>query len=99
MDPDKWADLMAQMRGDFSHERDPERRRILEKLSKRGMSFGGGGSMDTEQLRNMEKMLDGINLDAQKFKGGGAGADAGEGSPFASASSMDDADVDAEDKM
>ena len=50
-------DLMRQMRGDFSGEPDPEKRRILEKLAKKGMSFGGGNSMDLEQLKNME-MLD-----------------------------------------
>ena len=31
----------------------------LEKLQKKGMSFGGGNDMDIEQLRNMEKMMDG----------------------------------------
>ena len=30
----------------YSSLQDPERRRILEKLAKRGMSFGGGGSME-----------------------------------------------------
>ena len=46
-------EMMRQMRGDFSGEKDPERRRILEKLAKKGMSFGGGSSMDTEQLKNL----------------------------------------------
>lgn len=55
----KIEELMRQMRGDFSGEKDPERRRILEKLQKKGMSFGGGNDMDLEQLRNMEKMMDG----------------------------------------
>lgn len=43
-------EMLRQMRGDFSGETDPERRRILEKLAKKGMSFGGGGNMDTEQV-------------------------------------------------
>ena len=62
MDPAEWAKLMAQMRGDFSYESDPEKKRILEKLAARGMSLGGGMDMSIEQLRNMEKMLDGINV-------------------------------------
>jgi len=67
----KMAEMLRQMKGDFSGEKDPERRRILEKLAKRGMSFGGGNSMDTEQLKNMEKMLDGLG-DSMPGKGGGA---------------------------
>jgi hypothetical protein len=73
MDKDEWARLMGTMNGDFSYEKDPERRRILEKLSKKGMSFGGGTNMDTEQLRNMEKMLDGLHSGKA---GPGAAADA-----------------------
>ena len=42
----KMEEMLRQMKGDFSGEKDPERRRILEKLAKRGMSFGGGGSME-----------------------------------------------------
>ena len=73
MDQDKWEDMLAQMRGDFSREKDPERRRILEKLKRKGMSFGGGNDMDIEQLRNMEKMMDGLGSGG--FGGaGGAGA-------------------------
>ena len=68
----QYDDLLRQMKGDFSGEKDPERRRILEKLAKKGMSFGGGANMDTEQLRNMEKMLDGINM-------GGMGGKFGDG--------------------
>ena len=56
----KMEELLRQMRGDFSGEKDPEKRRILEKLSKKGMSFGGGSSMDTEQLKKMEAMLDNL---------------------------------------
>lgn len=96
----KMDDLLRQMRGDFSGEKDPERRRILEKLAKRGMSFGGGSTMDTEQLRNMEKMMDGINMDG--FKGGDAAGGAGsmddptaEGVELNDESSMEDV----EDKM
>ena len=69
MDPKEWARLMAQMRGDFSDEEDPEKRRILGKLKAKGMSFGGGNDMDIEQLRNMEKMMDGMG----GMMGGGGG--------------------------
>jgi len=58
MDPAEWARMMAQMRGDFSHEKDPEKRKILSKLKASGMSFAGGSDMDIEQLRNLEKLLD-----------------------------------------
>ena len=57
MDPVEWERLMAQMRGDFSHEQDPEKRRILNKLKGMGMSFGGGSDMDLEQLKNLEKAM------------------------------------------
>ena len=50
----------AQMRGDFSAEADPEKRRILEKLKAKGISFGGQSNMDIEQLRNLEKTMDGM---------------------------------------
>ena len=73
MDPAEWARMMAQMRGDFSHEKDPEKRKILSKLKASGMSFAGGSDMDIEQLRNMEKMMDGLGSGG--FGGaGGAGA-------------------------
>ena len=69
----KIQEMLRQMRGDFSGEKDPERRRILEKLKRKGMSFGGGNDMDIEQLRNMEKMMDGLGSGG--FGGaGGAGA-------------------------
>ena len=68
MDPKEWDRLMAQMRGDFSSEEDPEKRRILEKLKRSGMSFSGGANMDIEQLRNLEKALGGMSF------GGGGGA-------------------------
>ena len=71
MDQDKWEDMLAQMRGDFSREKDPERRRILEKLKRKGMSFGGGNDMDIEQLRNMEKMMD---VARNRHRGGFGGA-------------------------
>ena len=92
----KMEDLMRQMRGDFSGEKDPERRRILEKLAKKGMSFGGGGSMDTEQLKNMEKMMDGMK------SGAAAGAAPEDDLPpplYSDKSNMDDDDLGAEDKM
>ena len=92
----KMEDLMRQMRGDFSGEKDPERRRILEKLAKKGMSFGGGSSMDTEQLKNMEKMMDGMK------SGAAAGAAPEDDLPpplYSDKSNMDDDDLGAEDKM
>ena len=49
MSADEWANIMGKMRGDFSHEPDPEKRRILEKLKAKGISFGGGSDMDIEQ--------------------------------------------------
>ena len=61
MDPAAWAKLMGQMRGDFSGETDPERRRILQKLKAKGLSFGGGSDMDTEQLRNLEAAMGGMS--------------------------------------
>ncbi|EOD07807.1 hypothetical protein EMIHUDRAFT_125051, partial [Emiliania huxleyi CCMP1516] len=70
----KYEDMMRQMRGDFSAEKDPERRRILEKLAAKGMSFAGGASQSTEELKKMEKMLDGINLGGFGKGDGGAGA-------------------------
>eukprot|EP00316_Scyphosphaera_apsteinii_P013240 CAMPEP_0119321714 /NCGR_PEP_ID=MMETSP1333-20130426/56227_1 /TAXON_ID=418940 /ORGANISM="Scyphosphaera apsteinii, Strain RCC1455" /LENGTH=209 /DNA_ID=CAMNT_0007328749 /DNA_START=58 /DNA_END=687 /DNA_ORIENTATION=- len=92
MDSQEWARMMAQMSGDFSYERDPERRRILEKLKARGMSFGGGNDMDIEQLRKMEQMIDGINMG--NF-GAGGGAPPGDDSdePNDAPPSEEDADV------
>ena len=93
----KMDDLLRQMRGDFSGETDPERRRILEKLAKRGMSFGGGSNMDTEQLKKMESMFDNIgDLDNLAKAGAGGADDAGGGSEE---SSLDADDVGDEDKM
>ena len=96
----KMDDLLRQMRGDFSGETDPERRRILEKLAKRGMSFGGGSNMDTEQLKKMESMFDNIGDLDNLAKAGAGGADddmsAGGGSEK---SSLDADDVGDEDKM
>merc|ERR1712087_19424 len=95
MDPKEWARLMAQMSGDFSFEKDPERRRILEKLKARGMSFGGGNDMDIEQLRNMEKMMDGL----PNMGGGGFGGPSPGGSedlheePNDAQPSEEDADI------
>ena len=60
VDSDMWEKLQRQMKGDFSNEPDPEKRRILEKLSKRGMHLGGGKEQTLESLRDMEKMLDGL---------------------------------------
>lgn len=49
MDPKEWARVMGQMRGDFSYEPDPEKRRLLEKLKSSGISFAGADGMDIEQ--------------------------------------------------
>lgn len=103
MDPMEWEKLMAQMRGDFSHEPDPEKRRILSKLKAKGMSFGGGSDMSLEQLQNMEKMLDGIGSGAGPgggpFGGGGAGGGKPKPSRASTKSSMDDEEIADEDKM
>ena len=88
-------DMMNQMKGDFSGETDPEKRRILEKLAKKGMSFGGGNTMDLEQLKNMEKMMDGINLGKQ----GGPESSAGTIPKAKAAPDVDEAEFDDEDKM
>ena len=58
-------DMMRQMKGDFSGETDPEKRRILEKLAKKGMSFGGGNNMDLEQLKNIKQQLNARQLDCK----------------------------------
>ena len=60
MSKDEIDRLMAQMRGDFSHEKDPEKRRILDRLKKKGISFGGESGMNIEQLRTMEKAMSGM---------------------------------------
>jgi len=86
-------DMMRQMKGDFSGEADPEKRRILEKLAKKGMSFGGGNNMDLEQLKNMEKMMDGIKMGKQ-----GEG-DASTIPNAKAAPDVDEAEFDDEDKM
>ena len=84
-------DMMRQMKGDFSGEADPEKRRILEKLAKKGMSFGGGNNMDLEQLKNMEKMMDGIKMGKQ--------GDSGTIPKAKAAPDVDEAEFDDEDKM
>ena len=82
------------MRGDFGGEKDPERRRLLEKLSKMGMSFGGGNNMDTEQLRIMVNMMEGIKSGKTP-----PGSDA-EPAPAADRGKSDlDEDIADEDKM
>jgi hypothetical protein len=98
----KYEDMMRQMRGDFSGEKDPERRRILAKLAKKGMSFAGGSGQSTEELRKMEKMFDGINLGGFGGPGGGmggAGAGADDGDDAVRDSSDMDSDVAEEDKL
>ena len=87
-------DLLRQMKGDFSGEKDPERRRLLEQLSRSGMSFGGGSSMSTEQLRQMAAMMGNIKRDAGK-----GAKDALATDELKSESDIDDAGIDDEDKM
>ena len=98
----KYEDMMRQMRGDFTGEKDPERRRILEKLARKGMSFAGGSGQSTEELRKMEKMMDGINLGGMSgmggMGGGGFGGDGPNGDELRDSSEMD-GDVEDEDKM
>ena len=94
----KMAEMLKQMRGDFSGEKDPERRRLLEKLSKMGMSFGGGNNMDTEQLRNMVNMMDGIKSGKPPEGAAPSSGDSGDG--FAKDGEVRDEDeLAAEDKM
>lgn len=93
MDPREWERLMSQMRGDFSYEKDPERRRILESLKAKGINFGGGNDMDIEQLRNMEQALGGLG----SFKTAGGGAS--EPRPARKARPRADDDISDEDKM
>ena len=75
IEPEAWAKLKAQMNGDFSYEKDPEKARILKKLKSMGVSFGGASDMDIEQLRNLEQAMAGMK-DGSGFRtpGGGAGA-------------------------
>ena len=68
-------DLLRQMKGDFSGEKDPERRRLLQKMAASGISMGGGTSMTTAQLREMAKMMDGIKRDPGASGAPGAAAD------------------------
>ena len=70
MDPLEWERLMAQMRGDFSSEKDPEKRRILEKLKKRGMSFGGGNDMCAQPRYSARPCPSGLMLLALPTKQG-----------------------------
>ena len=93
----KYEDMMRQMRGDFSAEKDPERRRILEKLQRKGMSFAGGSGQSTEELRKMEKMFDGLNFGKMGADGGGGIPKAGD-DDLRDSSEMD-SDVAEEDKM
>mmetsp|Transcript_13679 Transcript_13679/g.26105 ORF Transcript_13679/g.26105 Transcript_13679/m.26105 type:complete len:194 (-) Transcript_13679:106-687(-) len=57
MDPAQWANLMASMRGDYSAERDLEKRAILERLRAKGINFGGAAGMDIDMLRKMEAAM------------------------------------------
>lgn len=94
----KYDDILRQMKGDFSSEQDPERRRLLEQLGKMGMSFGGGSGMDTQQLREMVKMMSGIRSDMGGAGGmGGMGGAGGMDGDLKAESDMED--VADEDKM
>jgi len=95
----KYEDMMRQMRGDFGGEKDPERRRILEKLAKKGMSFAGGSGQSTEELLKMEKMMDGINLGGFGGGGGGGFGGGGDEGDLRDSSEMDGDDLADEDKM
>lgn len=66
-----WEKLQRQMKGDFSNVKDPEKRRILEKLAARGMHMGGGKDQTLESLKEMEKMLDGLPDFTKSRRGGG----------------------------
>ena len=88
----KMEELLRQMKGDFSAEKDPVRKRILTKLAAKGMSFGGGSSMSTEQLVQMEKMLENLG----DLKGNGA---APGGAADAARETSEDDDVPDDDKM
>lgn len=50
-------EIIKKMKGDYSSEKDPEKRKILERLKRKGMSFSGGSDMDVEALRNLEKAM------------------------------------------
>lgn len=58
------------------------------------MSFGGQSDMDIEQLRNMEKMMDGLGSG-----GFGAGTGAGPGASDERDAPSVDEDIGDEDKM
>eukprot|EP00239_Pterosperma_sp_CCMP1384_P005825 CAMPEP_0197853522 /NCGR_PEP_ID=MMETSP1438-20131217/22889_1 /TAXON_ID=1461541 /ORGANISM="Pterosperma sp., Strain CCMP1384" /LENGTH=138 /DNA_ID=CAMNT_0043467961 /DNA_START=186 /DNA_END=602 /DNA_ORIENTATION=+ len=56
------ANMMREMNGDFSHVKDPEKRRILKSLKDKGISMSGSTDMDIDQLRNLEKSLSSFNM-------------------------------------
>ena len=75
LDTDTMAHMMAEMKGDFSHIKDPKRRRVLEKLQKSGISVGGIGNMDTDQLENLVNVMGSAGAGAGAPSGGAADDD------------------------
>lgn len=70
MDPEKMKQMMAEMKGDFSHIKDPRRRKALAKLKKSGMQISGVSGMDIDQLENLANVMG----SAGGFGGAGGGA-------------------------
>ena len=64
MDQAQWEQLLRKLHRDkqpsFDHIKDPERRSILEKLSRAGLQMPNSEDMSMEQLRNLAKILDDI---------------------------------------
>jgi len=58
MDNEEIQRIMRQMRGE-DEETDPEKKKILDRIKKKGVSFSGGAGMDLEQLKNLEKAMTG----------------------------------------
>ena len=50
-------DLMAQFGANDNAPQDPEKEKILKRLRKKGLHFGGGGSMSIDELRNLENIM------------------------------------------
>jgi len=58
-------ELLAKMTNEFGHdfseEPDPEKRRLLTKLSKKGMHVSRGKALSMKALQDLEKMIDGVD--------------------------------------
>ncbi|XRB08541.1 ARMET_C domain-containing protein [Pycnococcus provasolii] len=50
-------DLMAQFGANDNAPQDPAKEKILKRLRKKGLHFGGGGSMSIDELRNLENVM------------------------------------------